>query len=163
MMKLLSALFVAQTILILFLFGKLAGIDDQIRGIDAMARTPPSGTQDLFRASSDCVPNTSLALSEDQLREIIASELNMQMEALQPNHSQQYSSDVAPGLSPAENQRQLEKVAQQIEYHASVGQISSADMMVLQSEIGKLGPAGRKQMMRELVQRMNSGQLEGQL
>ena len=162
-MKLLNVLLVAQTVLIVFLLGRLGSIDDRIRDIGATALAPPSETQDVFSARSDCAPNTPLSLSEGMLREIVASELSMQLETFLPNHWQQNAGDEAPQLSEPENQRQLARVAERIEYHASVGRISPTDMMALQSEIAKLDPVGRKQMMRELVQRMNSGQLEGRL
>lgn len=162
-MKVQSMLLVAQTVMILFLLGKMSGIDEQVRNFSVTERTPPFEVREPFRAASDCVPDASPTLSEDQLREIVASELSRQIGALQPVHSRQYESADAPGLSPAESQRQLERVAERIEYHTSVGAISPGDMLALQSEISKLDPAGRKQMLSELVQRMNSGQLEGQL
>ncbi len=54
-------------------------------------------------------------------------------------------------------------VAQQIEYYRSVGQISDAEMVSLQSEIAELDSSGRKQMMSSLIKALNAGEIKGKL
>ena len=165
-MKIISALLVAQILLTSFLVVKLVELDSRIVDYEAAADRLPTGAMDRVESQLDHVPIVPSGLSEERLREILASELSKHLDSLQNSQSPSFHGgpaaiDEATAVSPDQLQAQLEKVKQVIEYHTSVGRISMADMNALQLEISKLDDAGRKQMMRELVQRMNDGRLDG--
>ena len=54
-------------------------------------------------------------------------------------------------------------VSQQLDYYVSLGRISEAEMAQLQSDIARLDPDARTDMLRRLTQALNSGMLEGRL
>ena len=97
------------------------------------------------------------------MRQIIREELAAQADGRPGPANQVDAVFASESTDKAENQYQREQVAQQLEYHASVGSISNADMQKLQGEIARLDEASRTEMLRELTRALNSGQLEGRL
>jgi len=73
------------------------------------------------------------------------------------------SQGFAPPLEPGELELQLELVHQEIDLYLDQGEISNAEMAVLQSEIARLSPSQRVVAMRRLVAAINSGELDGRL
>ncbi|MBY6203420.1 hypothetical protein [Halomonas denitrificans] len=63
----------------------------------------------------------------------------------------------------AELDLQFELVHQEIDLYLDHGEISNAEMAVLQGEIARLSPSQRIEAMRRLVAAINSGELDGRL
>lgn len=155
-MKTLTVLVIAQLALLVLLLVKVVSIDNASPG--TMAEQPPR------MAAPHAVPVSGSQVRgapfpEDRLREIIREELA----ALPLPANQADGADTYRSMDPAEIEYQREQVAQQLEYHVSVGTISEVDMARLQMQIAKLDAAGRKEMLGELTRAMNSGRLEGRL
>lgn len=110
-----------------------------------------------FAAEPNITPS---AMNEAQLRQIIREELASAMR----NEGESRMNDVAARQrTPEENRYQREYVSQQIDYYASVGEISEQDMQELQRSIAELDNAGRKEMLSKLTRAMNTQQIKGQL
>jgi len=161
-MKILTALSVIQICAILVLYTKLAGIDDESH-LAAVKSQPAqvSGTTTAARTRHDSVDSNSV-VSEELLRRIVREELSAQLGG-QVAVTQADSSRQATLIDSADNQSRRDQVARLIEYHSSVGTVSAADMQSIQSEIAKLDPASRTEMLRALNAAINSGRLEGRL
>ena len=162
-MKIITILVVLQMGILLLLFGKVVGIEDQMKPatpgekntlvIDDLAVTRAQ------RYSNDAnwYPN------EDRLRQIIREELGAQQESRSESDAPTESAIASDSRDPAEMEYQRARVAQQLETYVSVGSISDADMQKLQMDIAKLDAAGRTEMLRKLSRAFNSGNLEGRL
>ncbi len=159
MTKILTALSLVQIAAIFFLYNMLVEIDHKVTPIaDAgqSASASVAAVNDPFQDYSyDAYPD------EERLRQIIREELGA---ALGYGSGQgQYSApaNASASIDPAELEYRREEVAQQLEYYASVGSISNTDMQKLQTEIARLDPAGRTEMLQKLTQELNSGRLDG--
>ena len=99
-------------------------------------------------------------VDEARLRQIVREELIVVL-----RNQDEYRMDDAAARerSPEENRYQREYVSQQIDYYASVGEISERDMHELQRSIAELDNAGRKEMLSKLTRAMNTQQIKGQL
>lgn len=166
MLKMLAVLSVLQFGLLVFLLGKVAGVDTQLERL-----TTVGGAQTSLRDTSG-QPVVDFAVdnyisSESELRSIVREELAAQLSTMSGVAAGSASPQtVAYKSDPAEqarNQKQFESVTQKIEYYESVGTISEFQMQQLQSEIVKLSPAARKEAFTLLMRTMSSGALEGQL
>ena len=159
----LTVISLAQIAAIFVLYSKLSDIDNNMH-------LAMSTAQDTLL--SDNLPNTQsqsntndlyLYPNEDRLRQIIREELGARLDG-QPRPNKQMAPVIAPSSTDyAEVEYQKELVSQQLEYYASVGSISDANMHMLQSDIAKLDEASRKEMLRKLMRALNSGRLEGRL
>ena len=157
-MKVLTVLGLVQTGLLLILVGNLVLFDDPVPHTTATQESfaTPAKT---FNTNSD-FRTSSAVLDEAALRQIIREEL-----AARNGYGSASPEPAAtpPPVNDIDVQYQRDYIAQQIEYFASVGRISPADMDVLLAEIAKLDPAGRQEMLSELTRALNSGRLEGRL
>ena len=162
-MKILTILVLLQTCVLLLVFGKIVGIEDEM--------TPTTlGAQNALVAddSVDAQPesnsnNTNLYSNEERLRQIIREELDATLES-RSEPDKQTDPVIASGpRDQTETERQREQVAQQLEYYANVGRISDAQMQKLQMDIAKLDDAGRTEMLSRLSRAFNSETLEGRL
>jgi hypothetical protein len=98
---------------------------------------------------------------EEQIRQVIREELGAYLlDAAVHNGEPVVAHTTA---DPGELQSRRDTVSHQIEYYSSVGQISDLEMQNLQTDIANLDAAGRRDMIRKLVQEMNSGRLQGRL
>ena len=162
-MKILIALAVVQTALLLILVGKLVLVDDE-PAVAPGAEESSIVSDDYARAQSPGYSYESgTQLDEYQLRQIIREELAALSIGSDGSSNQAEAEIVLSAAEITEREYQRDQVAQQLNYHTSVGSISVADMQKLQTEIAKLDAAGRTEMLRELTRALNSGELEGRL
>ena len=102
-------------------------------------------------------------MDDNQLRQIIREELGAQLDGRSGSNIDMDAPIASNATDNTEIQYQRDLVAQQLDYHTSVGSISDTDMQKLQGEIAKLDEAGRKEMLGKLVRALNSGGLDGRL
>ena len=156
-MKILIALAVVQTALLLILVGKLVLVDDEPAVAPRTEQSSFVSDDYAYDQSPGYSYESGTQLDEYQLRQIIREELAALSDSGIGAGSQ---ADAAVALSAAEiaeREYQRDQVAQQLNYHTSVGSISDMDMQKLQMEIAKLDAAGRTKMLRELTRALNSG------
>jgi len=158
--KILTIFSVVQTLLIVFILFSVKNLGSRI---DAAGKTPAialpqesviashTGTQ---AAASPGMPD------EGRIRQIIREELrsHLKVTAAPPQASAEFAPEP---VSPAEYEYRLQAVMQELDYHIKQGEISDMDMTRFQGEIARLDEDGRRQMLRLLVQALNSGELEG--
>ena len=162
-MKILTVLGLVQVAAILFLYTRLADIDDRLDQTIADERRTSISDDSAESRSLNASNVTGVYADEGLLRQIIREELSAQLDS-QPGPGTQASPVPASGLvDKDEYKRRREQVAEQLSYYTSVGSISNAEMQKLQTDIARLDPASRKEMMMELNRALNSGRLEGQL
>lgn len=160
-MKALSILSVVQTIVILFLLVKLIDIDNRIRS------TAPAGqnTSVIEMAGMPAIltnsDGTNHYLTAEQLRDILGEELQIYLGTKTSADKENNLKDASNPIHNADNQYELELVAQKIEYFSSIGTISDLDMRELQMDIAKLNKEGQKRMLKQLTKAMNTGQIKG--
>ena len=151
-----------QTGILLILLGKIVLFEEESTAPgDAQQSTFVSNPFD--GASTDGRATAIYYPDEDQLRKIIREEFAAQLGALTESNAQDHPAAILGPEDETKNQYQRELVAQQLNYHTSVGSISDRDMLKLQGEIAKLDAASRKKMLSELTRALNSGELEGRL
>jgi len=162
-MKKLVSVVLLQTVVLLLLLWKITGLEDEITS--AMP-----GEQESFVTSnrrdvqaSGNSDDVHLFLNEERLRQIIREELHSEFDREFEPGMQSESTPEPDSIDRVELAYQKERVAQQLEHHASIGSISEADMQKLQMDIATLDDAGRSEMLRELSRALNSGRLDGQL
>jgi len=161
-MKTIIILSLVQTGILLILLGKIVLFEEEST-IPGNARQNTSVSDPVDAAPTDSHAATTNYPDEDRLRVIVREELAAQLGALSVAGAQKDSAAVLEPEDEAKFQIQRELVAQQLNYHTSVGRISATDMQMLQMEIAKLDEAGRREMLGELTRAMNSGELEGRL
>jgi hypothetical protein len=162
-MKIITTLVLLQTGILLLLFAKVAGIEDEMT-------SPPAGesyarvADDPGDAQSQSYSNDSYWYpDEDRLRQIIREELRAELD-VKSESDKQTDPDIVPGSRDAvEMEYHRAQVAQQLETYVSVGSISDVDMQRLQMDIARLDAAGRTEMLGELSRAFNSGILGGRL
>ena len=161
-MKTITILCLVQTGILLILLVKIVFFEEESSG--------PGHTEQFTSVSNpfddprtDSYAATNYYPDEHRLRIIVREELAAQLGALSEASAQKDSATVLDPEDEAKFQIQRELVAQQLNYHTSVGRISAKDMQMLQMEIAKLDEAGRREMLGELTRAMNSGELEGRL
>ncbi|MCG8432409.1 MAG: hypothetical protein MJA83_00080 [Gammaproteobacteria bacterium] len=158
-MKILTALVVVQTALIVFL---LATITDSNENPDPLVFTDQHSATDQLAENplSRSTPReVHYRLDEKRLRKIIREEL-----AAQSNAGSARDTKAEPFQAyEAKHEVQREMVDQELEYFRSVGAISDMEMQDLQTEISKLTEADRREMLRKLIKAMNAGEIKGRL
>lgn len=154
--RIIIAILVVQALAIGFLTYALLDISRELGSISAVA---PRATEydDNAYASQDG-EFTAEHLTEAQLRRIIAEEISAGIGDVTRT---ELPAAAVVNASTAERSDQTERVAEEIEYHISVGSISTADMESLQGRIARLDPADRKRMLNKLVSAMNAGLIDG--
>ncbi len=161
-MKTLTILSLVQTGILLILLGKIVLFEEEstVTG-DVGRNTLVSNPFD--RVSTDSHATATYYPDENQLRKIVREELAAQLGSLSVSSAPKDTAIVAELRDEVKDQNQRELVAQQLEYHTSVGSISEMDMQKLQGEIAKLDKASQKEMLGKLTRALNSGQLDGRL
>ncbi len=161
-MKTITILSLVQTGILLILLGKIVLFEEESTvpgdaGQNALVSNPFDRASIGTRAAVNNYPD------ENQLRRIVREELAAQLGTLSATGAPMDSADVSAVRDEVKDQDQRERVAQQLNYHTSVGSISVRDMQVLQGEIAKLDAASRTEMLGKLTRALNSGQLDGRL
>ena len=62
-----------------------------------------------------------------------------------------------------EYEQRREAVSQRLDYFSQVGRINEAEMVQLQTEIARLRPEDRDEMLKRLFRHLNSGAIDGRL
>jgi len=163
----LTALLLVQIVAIGFLFVRVVSIGESINsmatadtratGEDVSAPQPGPGDADSNQ--------TTDVLSAEQVRRIVREELRAQIGVL-ASSAGTTDPDLTMAPDPYDEidyQQQYELVDQELEFFINQGTISGAEMAALQQEIAKLDAEGRTEMLRRLVQALNSGELDGRL
>jgi hypothetical protein len=109
-------------------------------------------------------PGAAQIVDEERLRRIVREELAQQHNRPASGHDTSAAQSAPPprAATAADLQRR-DNIAQRIEAYAAMGAISDTQMMELQTDIARLDPASRRQMMSRLVRALNSGDLKGRL
>lgn len=156
----LVAVLVIQTLAIGLLAYGLIDVSGKLQSISigSIAPQPVEGAADTGAAQDD--GSAAGFLTESRLRRIIAEELKAGMSGIS---SESMPPGAEPDVGTAEQSDRIQRIEQEIEYHLSVGSISTADMEALQARIATLEPAVRKRMLNKLVSAMNAGQIDGRL
>jgi hypothetical protein len=159
-MKTIIVLSLVQTAVLIFLLGKFV-LFEQDANVTEHAKQETLTSEAFDDPATD--RSTIYYLDDNQLRQIIREELAAQLGG-KPGPDAETDAFMASNTSdPSEYQYQRELVAQQLEYHTSVGSISDTDMQKLQGDIAKLDAAGRTEMLGKLTRALNSGGLDGRL
>jgi len=162
-MKTSTVLILVQTGVLLLLFGRIIAIEKRVPVAEAKAQDT------LFSEAIDVLPPSAYASNgvfyadEIQLRKIIREELAAQLESSSDSNKQTEMVAASVSANRVYEPHQRERVAQQVDYYASVGSISDTEMHELQWEIAKLDETGRKEMLGKLVRALNLGEIEGNL
>ena len=160
-MKALTALLLVQTGVLILLFVKLVAVENSVAETVDPAPRSASGTVFAGPVARGDSLSGDADLSELRLREIIREELAAHA-VMSPRPAADGTSKAAPEPTyTAENQYQLERVNQQLDYFESTGTISNREMQDLQAEIVKLHAADRRHMLNRLTQSMNAGRIKG--
>ncbi len=162
-MKALIVLILVQTGVLLLMFGKMVAIEEEIAPAMLDEKNTLLSGKFTNTQSQSYSNDTYLYPNEDRLRQIIREELAALPAGGIGAVKQAEAEAVLSTAAIAERQYQRDQVAQQLNYHTSVGSISDLDMQKLQGEIAKLDAAARREMLRELTRALNSGELEGRL
>ena len=161
--RVLVVLSVVQIAALIFLFAKVMGIGARMDAVVAVQSTPveaaPSQPR-IFEREKNSGQNKE-SLTANQVRRIVREELRAQLSAISaPTNTRD---PVVNRIDEIDDQNQLDSVDQELEFYISQGTISEVEMATLQQEIAKLGPEGRREMLRRLIQALNSGELDGRL
>jgi hypothetical protein len=162
-MKVLTVLSLMQIAAIVFLYGKLSDIDNNMNLPEPAAEHTLASENLSTTYSQNSSYDAYLYPDEDRLRQIIREELSANLGAQAGRETYTDPAVTAASTNAAEFEYRRETVSQQLDYFSSVGSISDADMQKLQRDIAKLDPAGRKEMIWKLTQALNSGRLDGRL
>jgi hypothetical protein len=159
-MKTIIVLSLVQTAVLIILLGKFV-LFEQGSNVTEHAEQEALVSEPFDDPATD---STAIYYLDDkQLRQIIREELAAQLDGSSGTDEKTDASTASNVTDHSEIQYQRELVAQQLEYHTSVGSISDTDMQMLQGEIAKLDAAGRKEMLGKLTRALNTGGLEGRL
>ena len=146
-MKALIGLSLVQTALLVYL----------VIGTSYSARqtSPPEFKTPLPSANSGTI-------DEQRLRQVVGDEVRAQLAGFKTQMSAADSNAAPPPVhrDTAEENRRRDQVAQQIENYRSVGQISNQEMQKLQSEVARLAPPDRQQMMSRLARAINAQEIK---
>ena len=108
-------------------------------------------------------PGAAQIVDEERLRRVIREELAQQHNRPASGHDTSAAQSAPPRAATAADLQRRDDIAQRIEAYAAMGAISDTQMMELQTDIARLDPASRRQMMSRLVRALNSGDLKGRL
>ena len=161
MTKLLTALAIAQFVLIGFLFARVVSIESTLENrLNTTLSATPSTAAHIARPSIEGRALTLTSLDESALRAIIREEFA----AIQGSAIAETAA--VPDLDPQQEldfDSRLEEVRQTIDFYAQTGEISRTEMEQLQFQIAKLRPADREAMLGRLIRELNSGAIDGRL
>jgi 4-hydroxyphenylpyruvate dioxygenase-like putative hemolysin len=159
-MKTIIVLSLVQTAVLIFLLGKFV-LFEQDTNVTERAVQNTVVSESVYDPASD--RSTIYYMDDNQLRQIIREELAAQLGGSSGTDKNTDASIASNVTDHSEIQYQRELVAQQLEYHTSVGSISDADMQKLQGDIAMLDAAGRTEMLGKLTRALNTGGLDGRL
>ena len=165
-MKTITVIGIIQLVLILILLIKVAELDQQLSS--NLASTNLAASAQATTTNPMPVPSTNAPEIQEEkiLRKLIREELRAQLNEHMNEHTKptpQIADDNAPeAVSDAEYQYRLVAVSQTLDYYLEQGRISDAEMSSLQSEIARLDPEGRSQLLSQIARAINSGKLEGE-
>ncbi|MDH5261764.1 MAG: hypothetical protein OEY82_10925 [Gammaproteobacteria bacterium] len=162
-MKILTTLVLVQTGILSLLFVKIVNIEEKVSVVEQVAQSRP--VSDIFSAPlTDRYSRDSHANSNElQLRNIIREELAAHLIVMTGSDNQDDSTIAVESTYTAENQDQLNLVAQKLDYFESVGSISEMEMQNIQTDIAKLHKADQGRMLNRLMRTMNAGDIKGRL
>jgi len=160
-MKLLSALVVLQTLLIAVLLWKIMELSVPVVSAGPVTIPAANIEQPTQSASTSPATEQQADLTESQIRRIIRQELATVLNDLNTNSALGGQADAGDPIGPAEYQRRLDLAQGQLDYFVEQGNISSADMADLQSNIARLDPKSRQYLLNLLSRAISSGDLEG--
>jgi hypothetical protein len=149
-----------QTAVLIVLLGKFV-LFQQDTTVTERAVQNTVVSEPVYDPASD--RSTIYYMDDNQLRQIIREELAAQLDGRPGPDEKVDAVIVSNAADHSEIQYQRELVAQQLEYHTSVGSISDADMQKLQGDIAMLDAAGRTEMLGKLTRALNTGGLDGRL
>jgi len=162
-MKTLTVLVLVQTGVLLLLLFKIAAIEKEMPATRyADSNAPSSDAFDALPIDAQSGQRYSYP-SEDQLRNIIREEFEAYLVAGSGSINTGQVTMAAEPDYTAENQYQLDGIAQKLDYFESVGRISEMEMLDIQMDIAKLHKSDRGQMLKRLVRTMNTGDVKGHL
>jgi hypothetical protein len=124
---------------------------------------PAAETLPASPPSAAIAPGAAPIVDEEWLRRIIREELAQQHNRPATEHDTSAAQPAPPRAATAADLQRRDNIAQRIEAYAAMGAISDTQMMELQTDIARLDPAHRRQMMSKLVRSLNSGDLKGRL
>jgi len=156
--KIIVVFLAVQTVAIGLLTYALLDISQKFGSINAASMALEAAENS---ATADATQNSGVIsnqLTEARLRRILTEEINAGLSGVAQTH---LPASPEATIGVPERRDQLEQVAGEIEYHISVGSISTADMESLQVKIATLDPAERKRMLNKLVSAMNAGLIDG--
>ena len=159
-MKTIIVLSLVQTAVLIILLGKFV-LFEQDTTVAAHIEKDTVASMPLNDPATD--RTVVYYMDDDQLRQIIREELGAQLDGRSGPDEETDAFMASNTSDPSAYQYQREQVAQQLEYHTSVGSISDTDMQKLQGDIAKLDAAGRTEMLRRLTRALNTGGLDGRL
>lgn len=159
--KALTILSLVQTGLLILLFGRVVSLEDELAAQSPDEQTKFASYPFFPPPANDYSSQAYLPIDEDQLRRIIREELGAYSAVTANAEGHEPEASISNPATLAENQYQLDRVSEQIEYFASVGRISDADMQDLQTEIARLDKTDRTATLRKLTQALNSGAIDG--
>lgn len=170
-MKILTVLFVLQFAAISALYFKFNSLEIHMSS-QALADASVANRESHTAPPPPAVGPPDVRLTPaniEQLRSMVREELAIALQSIASREQPAQRLSSVP-QQQADNQRtdaeydyEREIVQNEIDYFVSRGSISESEMAGLQTQIGKLDQAGRKEMLRELVRVLNSGDLEGRL
>lgn len=158
--KIIIALLVVQLLAIALLAEALIGISGDLKSIRAGVFAPQTEKRAADATATQVGGTAAENLTEAELRQIIADEIDAGLSGI-TGKVLPTSAEVSVGT--AEQSDKTQRVAEAIDYHISVGSISTAEMDALQAKIAALDPVARKRMLNELVSAMNAGLIDGRL
>ncbi len=162
---LLTAIIVAliQFVVLVMIFLRVAAVEAELASIKDAQHYQVRGDDPATTVEPARTSQRDALVLEEQFRQIIREELSAHLRDSSAA-AQRFDTPVTSApIDTVQMQVRRDLVSQQIEYYSSVGQISDLDMQKLQTDIARLDPAGRREMMSRLVREMNSGRLEGRL
>ena len=145
------------------LFGKLVVIEEQTAPATRLEENKPVSDTAKLQPADHYAAENNRDLNETQLRRIVREELEAHWSGLSVPPTQVPSDALPDAVDEAENQYQMDFVAQKVEYFRSVGDISNVEMQDLLTNIAKLDKAGQQEMLGRLSRAMNAGEIRGLL
>ena len=164
LMKILSVLVLMQTALVITLFAKIDTLEDQMKALTGPASPADASAPTLISPKeAEAVTLQGHGLDDSQLRRILREELQgiaMRDELLDQDST---SAPKAPVYDDVEMQYQQQLVQEELELLKTQGEASTRDLHGLMNKIARLDPERRSEMLMQLNQAMNRGEIKGRL
>ena len=158
--KFIALLGVVQTILLLVLLINISGSNTVFKEDVAEPATAIEKSLEKSSLLGQPLPDAQ-PISEKRLRQIVREEVSSQIREYGASLAQPSIMEEPDPVSAAEYQYRYKLAMQELDYYLKQGEISDADMANLQLEISRLDPERRTQMLFQLTEAINSGELRG--